>query len=145
MAQWEWLQIVQNYHERGDGTNFSSEESERQGRNKRHQNVTLPIFENKTIQEAKLWWRRFIKYVKWPTIYTWTTWQRNITWISRRTGSKDQRHIHLGIGWNCSNRNNKNSEITTETISISTNCMPCSHSILYPKEINSIAGPTSPV
>ena len=46
------------------GPNFSSEESERRGRNKPHQKITLPIFEKKTIQEAKLWWRRFIQYVK---------------------------------------------------------------------------------
>ena len=46
------------------GSNSSSEESERKGRNKHHQKITLPIFEKKTIQEAKLWWKRFIKYVK---------------------------------------------------------------------------------
>ena len=46
------------------GPNSSSEESERRGRNKPHQKITLPIFEKKTIQEAKLWWRRFIQYVK---------------------------------------------------------------------------------
>ena len=31
--------------------------------NETTQKITLPIFE-KTIQEAKLWWRRFIQYVK---------------------------------------------------------------------------------
>ena len=45
------------------GPNSSSEESERKGR-KPHRTITLPIFEKKTIQEAKLWWRRFIQYVK---------------------------------------------------------------------------------
>ena len=44
--------------------NSSSGESERNRRNKPHQKITLPIFEKKTIQEAKLWWRRFIQYVK---------------------------------------------------------------------------------
>ena len=29
-----------------------------------HQKITLPMFERKTIQEAKLWWRRFIQDVK---------------------------------------------------------------------------------
>ena len=46
------------------GPNSSSEESERKGRTKPHQKITLPMFEKKTIQEAKLWWRRFIQYVK---------------------------------------------------------------------------------
>ena len=46
------------------GRNSSSEESQRKGRTKQHQKITLPIFEKKTIQEAKLWWRRFIQYVK---------------------------------------------------------------------------------
>ena len=45
--------------------NSSSEESEeKKGRTTTHQKITLPIFEKKTIQEAKLWWRRFIQYVK---------------------------------------------------------------------------------
>ena len=45
--------------------NSSSEESgEKKGRSTTHQKITLPIFEKKTIQEAKLWWRRFIQYVK---------------------------------------------------------------------------------
>ena len=44
--------------------NSSSEESgEKKGRTTTHQKITLPIFEKK-IQEAKLWWRRFIQYVK---------------------------------------------------------------------------------
>ena len=47
------------------GPNSSSEESESKGRTKPHQKITQqPIFEKKTIQEAKLWWRRFIQYVK---------------------------------------------------------------------------------
>ena len=46
------------------GRKSSSEESERKGRTKTQQKITLPIFEKKTIQEAKLWWRRFIQYVK---------------------------------------------------------------------------------
>ena len=46
------------------GPNSSSEESDRKGRTKPHQKITLPIFEKKTIQELKLWWRRFIQYVK---------------------------------------------------------------------------------
>ena len=45
--------------------NSSSEESgDKKGRTTTHQKVTLPIFEKKTIQEAKLWWRRFTQYVK---------------------------------------------------------------------------------
>ena len=45
--------------------NSSCEESgEKKGRTTTHQKRTLPIFEKKTIQEAKLWWRRFIQYVK---------------------------------------------------------------------------------
>ena len=45
--------------------NSSSEEpGEKKGRSTTHQKITLPIFEKKTIQEAKLWWRRFIQYVK---------------------------------------------------------------------------------
>ena len=44
--------------------NSSSEESgEKKGRTT-HQKTTLPIFEKKTIQNAKLWWRRLIQYVK---------------------------------------------------------------------------------
>ena len=46
------------------GPNSSSEKSERRGRNKPHQKIALPIFEKKTIQEAKSWWSRFIQYVK---------------------------------------------------------------------------------
>ena len=46
------------------GPNSSSEESDRKGRTKPHQKITPPIFEKKTIEEAKLWWRRFIQYVK---------------------------------------------------------------------------------
>ena len=45
------------------GRNSSSEESERK-RTKQRQKITLPIFEKKTIPEAKLWWKRFIQYVK---------------------------------------------------------------------------------
>ena len=41
----------------------SSEESDKKRRTKQHQKITLPTFE-KTIQEAKLSWKRFIKYVK---------------------------------------------------------------------------------
>ena len=45
--------------------NSSSEESgDNKGRTTTHQKITLPIFEKKTIQEAKLWWRRFTQYVK---------------------------------------------------------------------------------
>ena len=45
--------------------NSSSEESgEKKGRTTTHQKITLPIFEKKTIQEAKLKWRRFFQYVK---------------------------------------------------------------------------------
>ena len=45
--------------------NSSSEESgEEKGRTSTHQKITLPIFEKKTSQEAKLLWRRFIQYVK---------------------------------------------------------------------------------
>ena len=45
--------------------NSSSEESgEKKGRSTTHQKIKLPIFQKKTIQEAKLWWRRFIQYVK---------------------------------------------------------------------------------
>ena len=46
------------------GPNSSDEDSNRKGRTKPHQKNTLPILEKKTIQEAKLWWRRFIQYVK---------------------------------------------------------------------------------
>ena len=46
------------------GPNSPTEESERKGRNKPHQTITLPNFEKKTIQEAKLWWRGFIQYVE---------------------------------------------------------------------------------
>ena len=40
------------------------ESGDKRGRTKTHQKITLPIFEKRTIQEAKLWWRRFIQYVK---------------------------------------------------------------------------------
>ena len=47
------------------GRGSSGEESgDKRGRTKTHQKITLPIFEKRTIQEAKLWWRRFIQYVK---------------------------------------------------------------------------------
>ena len=36
----------------------------KEGKTTTHQKITLPILEKKTIQEAKLWWRRFIQYVK---------------------------------------------------------------------------------
>ena len=45
--------------------NSSSEESgEKKGRTTSLQKIRLPIFEKKTIQEAKLRWRRFFQYVK---------------------------------------------------------------------------------
>ena len=45
--------------------NCSSEESVgKKGRTTTHQKITLPIFEKKAIQEAKLWWRRITQYVK---------------------------------------------------------------------------------
>ena len=48
-----------------NGRNSSSEESgDKKRRTTAHQKITLPIFEKKTIQEAKLWWRRFTQYVK---------------------------------------------------------------------------------
>ena len=31
---------------------------------KTHQKITLPTFKKRGIQEAKLWWRRFTKYIK---------------------------------------------------------------------------------
>ena len=31
---------------------------------KTHQKITLPTFEKRGIQEAKLWWRRFEQYIK---------------------------------------------------------------------------------
>ena len=31
---------------------------------KTHQKITLPAFEKRGIQEAKLWWRRFTQYIK---------------------------------------------------------------------------------
>ena len=31
---------------------------------KTHQKITLPTFEKRGIQEAKLWWRRFTQYIK---------------------------------------------------------------------------------
>ena len=34
------------------------------GRTTTHKKIALSIFEKKTIQEAKLWWERFIQYVK---------------------------------------------------------------------------------
>ena len=37
---------------------------EKRREEQQHQKITLPIFEKKTVQEAKLWWRRFIQYVK---------------------------------------------------------------------------------
>ena len=46
------------------GPNSSIEESKRKGRTKPQQKITLPILKKKTIQESKLWWRRFIQYVK---------------------------------------------------------------------------------
>ena len=47
------------------GRGSSGEESgDKRGRTKTHQKITLSIFEKRTIQEAKLWWRRFIQNVK---------------------------------------------------------------------------------
>ena len=47
------------------GRGSSGEESgDKRGRTKTDQKITLPIFEKRTIQEAKLWWRRFIQFVK---------------------------------------------------------------------------------
>ena len=31
---------------------------------KRYQKITLPTFEKRGIQEAKLWWRQFTQYIK---------------------------------------------------------------------------------
>ena len=46
------------------GPNSSIEESKTKGRTKPQQKITLPILEKKTKKESKLWWRRFIHYVK---------------------------------------------------------------------------------
>ena len=53
--------VTRNNHA---GQTFSSEESDRRGRKKQHQKITIPIVEKKTIQEVKLWWRIFIQDVK---------------------------------------------------------------------------------
>ena len=42
----------------------SEESGEKKERTTTLQKITLPIFEKKTIQTAKHWWRRFIQYVK---------------------------------------------------------------------------------
>ena len=31
---------------------------------KTHQKITLPTFDKRGIQEAKLWWRKFTQYIK---------------------------------------------------------------------------------
>ena len=50
----------QNNSAESNSRNSSSEESgDKKGRTTAHQKITIPIFEKKTIQEAKLWWRRF--------------------------------------------------------------------------------------
>ena len=55
----------ENNSAESNSRNSSSEESgDKKGRTTAHQKITLPIFEKKTIQEAKLWWRRFTQYVK---------------------------------------------------------------------------------
>ena len=55
----------ENNSAESNSRNSSSEESgDKKGRTTTHQKITLTIFERKTIQEAKLWWRRFTQYVK---------------------------------------------------------------------------------
>ena len=96
------------------GPNSTSEESERKSRTKPHQKITLPIFDKKTIQEAKLWWRRFIQYVKMThdiNLNNMTTDKEILPEVKiQRTGGKDQRYIHLGIGRSCSNGDDKDSK-----------------------------------
>ena len=89
--------------------NSSCEESgEKKGRTTTHQKITLLIFEKKTIQEAKLWWRRFIQYVKMTQkihLNRMTT-DRDFRRVQRRTGDK-KRHFHMGSGRGGSDRNDK--------------------------------------
>ena len=55
----------ENNSAESNSRNSSSEESgDKKGRTTTHQKITLPKFEKKTIQEAKLWWRQFTQYVK---------------------------------------------------------------------------------
>ena len=50
----------ENNSAESNSRNSSSEEpGDKKGRTTAHQKTTLPMFEEKTIQEAKLWWRRF--------------------------------------------------------------------------------------
>ena len=55
----------ENNSAESNSRNSSSEESgDKKERTTAHQKITLPIFEKKTIQQAKVWWRRFTQYVK---------------------------------------------------------------------------------
>ena len=50
-----------------DGTSSSNGETSERGNQKNektHQKITLPTFDKRGIQEAKLWWRRFTQYKK---------------------------------------------------------------------------------
>ena len=94
--------------------NFSSEESgDKKGRTKTHYEITLPIFERKTVQEAKLWWRRFIQYVKMARkidLNIMTTDKEILEDYREELEMKIKRHFYLGSRRRSSNLNDENGE-----------------------------------
>ena len=64
MAQSEWVKRKKSTQQRWQAKIPQVRNLEKRREEQQHQKITLPLFERKTIQEAKLWWRRFIQYVK---------------------------------------------------------------------------------
>ena len=103
----------ENNSTESNSRNSSSEESgDKKGRTTTHQKITLPIFEKKTIQEAKLWWQRFTQYVKMTQkidLNTMTT-DNEILEENREELEIKKRHFHMGIGRRSRYINDKNGE-----------------------------------
>ena len=55
---------IQKATESTGSSNGETHERANSKTEKTHQKITLPTFEKRGIQEAKLWWRRFTQYIK---------------------------------------------------------------------------------
>ena len=62
-----WCSEAMETNKISEGTSSSNGETSERGyqkNEKTHQKITQPTFNNRGIQEAKLWWRRFTQYIK---------------------------------------------------------------------------------
>ena len=104
----------ENNSAESNSRNSSSEESgDKKGRATAHQKITLPIFEKETIQEAKLWWRRFTQYVKMTQkidLNTMTTDKEILEEYREELEIKIKDNFYLGIGRRSCYRIDKNGE-----------------------------------